>query len=479
MKKLFAVLVALAVMVPAAVRAQSEYWTGDGGKGMSLSILVPDGNGLTGDTNYIPDIVQGVLVDDINKYSDITVLDQVALERTLKDIESGVYKDSADFARLGEITGTDYALVGSVTKTTSGYSMSLRVNATKGAGSSRTAYSGTCSTAEFNNHTAIKKASRALLIGMGVKLTAKAEAELAQASGVQYIDGQTALAQGIVAQRSGRNMDALMYFNMANNFDPSLADVSQRVNIAQATITGLGIRGSVQSDIAWRDKWVAALQQADDAIKRQLSSLAMPYSLVYTTRINGDRDDVDYNRRTVTLSIDNIGFFPDRMLSAFCYSIGQSMAPVKQGLAETGRADTWRLRYPNNSSVYRNYGGSRRITVAIVNSRGETIGTNEVNMSYGIHWYGEYFMPIGSTRSNIRFTVSADKLTDDLSIRITAIDGVPVERAGDANRIGIYTEEAYSQTTFPVAINSRFFEEITKSNTPAANAIKQRGYYFQ
>jgi PBP1b-binding outer membrane lipoprotein LpoB len=54
----------------------SPYWAGDGGKGKSLGILVPKSQGLNKDLEYVPSMVQGILVANISKYSAMSVLDK-------------------------------------------------------------------------------------------------------------------------------------------------------------------------------------------------------------------------------------------------------------------------------------------------------------------------------------------------------------------------------------------------------------------
>jgi len=103
--------------------SKTASYTGDGGKGMSLAILVPGASGLAAEQNYLPTMVQGVLVGDITKYSAIKVLDRQTLEKTLKETESGIYKNEADYGQLGQIANVDYALTGSIAKTGSGYAM--------------------------------------------------------------------------------------------------------------------------------------------------------------------------------------------------------------------------------------------------------------------------------------------------------------------------------------------------------------------
>jgi curli biogenesis system outer membrane secretion channel CsgG len=100
---------------PAPAAPRSPYFTGDGGTGMSLAVLVPSAQGIAADQNYLPTMVQGVLVGDLTKYSAISVLDRLRLETVLRETESGIYKNEDDFGRLGQIANVDYALTGSIT----------------------------------------------------------------------------------------------------------------------------------------------------------------------------------------------------------------------------------------------------------------------------------------------------------------------------------------------------------------------------
>ena len=103
------------------------YWHGDGGKGIRLAVLLPDAVGLPTEQNYLPALVQGVLVDDFSQFSAMTVLDRQRLESVLGEIESGIYRTAEDFGRLGEIANVDYVLTGSITRTGTGHALQIQV----------------------------------------------------------------------------------------------------------------------------------------------------------------------------------------------------------------------------------------------------------------------------------------------------------------------------------------------------------------
>ena len=63
---------------------------------MSLGILVPEGRGLNADQAYLPTMVQGVLVANFSKYSAISVLDRVSLDRVISETLDPTYVDNFD-----------------------------------------------------------------------------------------------------------------------------------------------------------------------------------------------------------------------------------------------------------------------------------------------------------------------------------------------------------------------------------------------
>jgi len=328
----------------------SAFYTGDGGKGMSLAILIPSASGLAKEQDYLPTMVQGVLVGDIAKYSGIRVLDRQTLEKTLKETESGIYKNEADYGQLGEIANVDYALTGSIAKTGSGYAMQIQVVGTgkNNIGVTKASYSGSCTIAELDNFTGIRKASMELLTQMGVVLTDSGKQALSRAGRENYVNAQTALAQGIVAQRNGNTIESLAKFYQANSYDPSFAEAATRVNTLSATIrTGSNIE-DIRNDIAWRNEWKKLLQEGQEWFKKQpkpieyieYDDISRYTRLVYDPELSYT---VDYINDTITYTynvmIERLTF---QRPSPPAY-IKKVEADLRTGLEATGRNGDWKL----------------------------------------------------------------------------------------------------------------------------------------
>ncbi|MCL2184005.1 MAG: hypothetical protein FWB85_11115, partial [Chitinispirillia bacterium] len=155
-------------------------WTGNGGKGMSLTILAPQSKGLAANQSHLPALVQGEFVSNFSGFSAISILDWERRDAVLVQLLSGSYSDdvSAKAAQeIGNAIPTTHFMQGNITKTATGYN--LQVNITKTADKTTAAsYSGTFTFAELDNLTGIRKTSLDLLQKMGVTLKEKAQQEL-------------------------------------------------------------------------------------------------------------------------------------------------------------------------------------------------------------------------------------------------------------------------------------------------------------
>jgi hypothetical protein len=204
------------------VSEETPLFTGEGGKGLSLAILAPKANGLADTQKYLPALVQGEFVTNFTGYSAISVLDREHLEDQYVEILSGFYDEDAEAGKdLGHLVPTAYIMGGDITKTATGYALQMRVTKTSDK-TTLCSYSGTCTFAELDNLTGVRRASLDLLTKMDVQLTPRAKDELSGAAAVHEVQGQTALAQGVTAQRGGTVVEALSYYFQAASYDASL-----------------------------------------------------------------------------------------------------------------------------------------------------------------------------------------------------------------------------------------------------------------
>jgi len=72
-------------------------------KRKSIGILLPDNQGLSTELLYIPSLVQGHLVSNINKYSAISVLDRISIDKVINETFDPTYENNEEIIRLGHI----------------------------------------------------------------------------------------------------------------------------------------------------------------------------------------------------------------------------------------------------------------------------------------------------------------------------------------------------------------------------------------
>jgi hypothetical protein len=98
---------------------KGPYFSGNGGKGIRISVLQPEYEGFTPAENWLPIFLQGNLTANLNKYSAMTVLDRQNLDKILEEQAhslSGYYSDD-DFVSIGKLTNAEYLLIGKLQKT--------------------------------------------------------------------------------------------------------------------------------------------------------------------------------------------------------------------------------------------------------------------------------------------------------------------------------------------------------------------------
>ena len=421
---------------PSGAESTSPYWTGDGAKGDSIAILPLADQGLSEAEKQIPVTVQGILVDDMDKFSAMRVVDRLNLEKIIAEGESGYYADENNFAQLGQQADVKYIMNGSIQKTGSGFQLQLRVSEAAD-GTTRAGYTGNCRLEELEDQSAIKKASDELLSRLGVNLTAAGRQALMAPVADARKQADNALARGIVAQRQGTEVTALTYYFQAAAYDPSLLEAANRSSVMSTNISSGNIGQDVRNDIAWRRNWVVRLTEAEQSFAEFNRTQSMPYTLYYSDGIA--QGAVNYQSETVALSIET-RLRPSRIWrQTVAVPMQQTLRAVYDGLQATKRADEWGLnRWPNqgvtNLNSFARRSNSFTIEAELLNDQNRVIG----RQSFLADGWWEYtyngYAPSGVRISDdvsrtVSFIVKADDISDRLSIRIARVNGVDAETA--------------------------------------------------
>jgi len=414
-------------------QAASPYWTGDGGRGRSITILPPRGSGLTTDQAILLEAVAVELVNNFKTFTAMTVFDRLNNQKQYEELLSGYYADD-DMASmdLGHLASTDYMLLGNITKTSTGYALQLTVNRNSDKTTAAT-YSGTVSIVELENFTGIRRASLDLLQKMGVQLTEQARTELTRAPETDQLNALTLMAQGIIAERKGTQVAALTYFFQAASFDASLTEAVSRSSVMSANISTGNIGANVRNDFAWSDAWESTLKETETFINDMLRNTSPQRTFLYSDNLQEVESARDREKRTTEFRIEAV-LHTHALVPISAQRTAQT---VYDGLQSTQRAQAWKFdSWPrqgrtNVNPFNRQWGGAIPIAFEILNERGQVIGRQTVEMDSRYSFSGTRLEGPGTAFATVRFTgVKADDITDSMSIRIATINGRKPEEAG-------------------------------------------------
>jgi len=477
---IFAVFVVMN-LVHTVSASTAQNWTGDGGKGISITILAPQATGLAENQSYIPALVQGEFISNFSGYSTIDVLDWKSRETIIIHIMSSPsYSDSVQTQaqrEIGNLIPTTHFMDGKITKTATGYNLQMSIIKTSDK-MTTASFSKTFTFDELDNLTGIRQASLELLQQMGVKLTAKAQDELVAAAEANHVNAQTALARGITAQRQGTEVAALSYYFQAATFDPSLMEAVNRSSILHANITSGNMGDNIRNDIQWRKQWVDRLTETELFFNKFLKTESMPYTLFYSNDIKQGR--INYQNETIILSIETCLYGSSKWTSP----IERALQTMYDGLNATGKARDWGLAaWPLHGVTNLTFArGSKEFSVIfeLINNQNKVISTQtlETSGSWNLRESGDRKISVlgGFTRSdrpqiNINdgrkwntlnfINVNANDITDNLTIRVSSVNNEAAETAVKNGVLQILTGEKITKgDSFKDSRNGKSYRTI-------------------
>ena len=452
----FSAILFVTAIQPAIAQQGSPFFTGNGGRGMTLAILPPASNGLSEDElRWMPPLVQGAMTGDFNLYSAITIIDRQNLDTVLHQqglSMSGDFSDE-DFIRIGHIANAHYVLTGAITRTATAYMLEFAVTNVQ-TGVRRASRPPTpVSLQAVENLSAVREAAVDLLGQLGVNLTARGRQELTRTPDMAVAQAQTALARGITAQRQGLEVEALSHFIQASGYDPELEEAAERLEIMTASLARRTVGAGAAQDIMWRRQWMERLQEAENFFVSHTQR--QPYFIVYEPNIR--EGAINHQNETMELRFWMTAV-PDRV---WADTVNRTIAAVASGLRETGRAGDLGIDWPNNhvsfTEPFTNRTSELAVVVEIVNGQGVGIGRQTVNIPVGfdIHsrisrgvvprqWEGDVVFP----------GVDIHAMTGNLGIRVVSVGGAPAGNAARQNGMTVMSNEELFRTVgirrFPV-----------------------------
>jgi len=427
---------------------QSHYWTGDGGRGMRLTVYEPKGIGLSEEEQALLPLIQSTVIGSLSSpFSAMTVFDQLNLDNIIKQQNlsmSGYFSDD-DFIRIGHFTNAQYMVVGSVTKIADNYTLELGVSNVE-TGERRASYGPRqVSLFSLQNLSAAREASAELLRQLGVTLTTAGSQELKKAEDITRIRAETALAQGIAAQRKGTEIAAQVFFYQAKELDPTLAAAVNRSSVISANIRSGNIGADILSDIQWRNEWVEMLTEFEEFFYKFINTADPPYTLFYFPDDihRGAVDSIDYRNNTAKLDFPINLRANNAWFNSIERAVNSVFSELNTELTATGRRNVWQFANWPSQGLTRNnpFASSSRtsnynlsIVFELVNEQNRVIGSQTIRLtpSFNLSRNNERIVIsfTENTFNTVTFNaVNANDISDKLTIRIASVNGSAPENA--------------------------------------------------
>jgi len=300
---------------------------GDGGSSIRLAVLAPE---VQGDVPvYLPLYIQGLLNNNINKFSAVNLVDRQNLNRIISEqnlAASGRFSDN-DFIRIGNLTNTQYFLFGTIQRL-SGNRFSLQLSVTEASSGIRKATSMKEGTLfQFEGRAALlNEATAELLAQIGVQLT-DAGRQTLLAGNISSVQAEAGLARGITALAGGAEVEALFNFAQAVSFDPLQLEALSRLSSLTSTISGGTISQRIWNDLQARDQWLDVIKETAAFFDNH-----PPFEIVFDPNLT-QIGETNFKKRTVNLGM---------RIALYSSQAGfNALNTLLEGLDKTGRRSEW------------------------------------------------------------------------------------------------------------------------------------------
>jgi hypothetical protein len=288
----------------------------------------------TDEDKWIPLFVQGLITTNLQNYSDMTVIDRANIDKLKKEqalSENAAYSE-ADQLKIGKLVAAKYVVSVQIIKKGTEYSFDCKVSDAETGTSIGKGYTcPVCTEEMLSNGSIVNEASRQLLLGLGVpetKMTALIKSAAGRPTQDDAIAAQTSLSKGIVAERSGMNLEAMTYYIQATGGDKQLKEAAQRLSSMSTSISRGNFGKEAENKISMRKKWVELLKQATANAEKN-----PPLIYVYSPNIKPrELTEKNYQNETMSFDFSGVLHFTDDY---------QVIASLQNALMQIPEAENW------------------------------------------------------------------------------------------------------------------------------------------
>jgi hypothetical protein len=373
-----------------------NYYTGDGGKAIILTVLRTTGESIAKEDEFIFDYIQNLLIGNFNKYTAV----------------------QTDARNDAQATGA-FLLISKLTKTGNSFILDLTVT-DPSSGIIQASYHGANIRADdIFNAKAVNEGFLDITKKLNINLS---EAGIAAVRNPKSVDTQAliSLARGNEAEKNGNPIEMLTYLYNAAVYDPALLEAGNRFDALSQTLSNGNVMDSVKNDPENRENWKKILDEFDSFYK------AHPPFILTFNPLPLQKGNTDYDNQTAVLEFE-MSFQEDVSFEA----MQKVFNAISSGLKNTGNQEVWGLsKRPFRSPLFGRF-RYYDIKAELVNNRDVAVASAAFRVRSRIAILRNTLYPDTSQkiRQSFRPVRIGDELTDNMIVRIVSIDGIETEKA--------------------------------------------------
>jgi hypothetical protein len=347
-------------VIPFYVFGQDYYEQNPKLKDTRIVAVLPKSEGLGNSINEssLPVFIQGILTENFTRFSPMTVINRQQQDAAIKEqglSETGFY-DEKGAPEIGRLLTAKSLITCTIIKTDQNrFSLQFSVIDANTSTNIAAWTVRNASASHIKNGLVLNEACFHLLTDMGVKLTESGKNELSGTLATKTMNSQTALANGIVAERSGASLiEAMQYYYQAVDYNENMEEILGRLNnvsqiihnlTTQPIMANTNVRESASAlarnkiiDEQNKQIWIKQLTDCENYFADFFKTTNFPFFLVCSTDIKFGEPDV--NNNTIPLMFETQRLCPD---ASWVNAVQNTVNTVRKSLLATGRAEDWGL----------------------------------------------------------------------------------------------------------------------------------------
>jgi hypothetical protein len=397
---------------------QGAYFTGDGGRGLTLAVLLPRGRAPGGkdlpeNEQWLLSFVQGNLTADFSRYSAMEIIDRQTVSQVLEAQNLSVNQTNSDkntIIKIGNITNAQLLLTGTLEKMNANdYSLQLSIVNTETA-VIRASHVAAVSIAELRSLKPLREASIDLLKRMGVLLTAEGEEAIRRVA-LPEAQGAIALAQGIAAGDENP-VEKLIYLTNAVAFDSRQLEAIELLASTETDMSRMGTGAALQNDAEQQRLFHNMLNQFEDHYNKY-----PPFELIFVPKTE-QSGETDYARHEAAVK-----FSVTFRESVEFDTMQKVLKIILDDLEKTGNKEKWGFKeWPGNAKIFTEK-QRYRITAELLDDDGKVLDTIQFDMGAQLVFLGGKIHADSSQNKEFSFAkMNLDLYGNDPQVRISRIN---------------------------------------------------------